>query len=340
LRVEPEDFFVEEVPAYEPTGSGEHLFLWLEKRNLSADRLIRHVARCLDLPSREVGCAGLKDTRAVTRQYLSVPASCEPKLTGIDSDRVQLLAARHHGNKLRTGHLRGNRFEIRIREPEAGALERARAILAILHQKGVPNYFGPQRFGRDGETGAIGMALLRGERHPAFARVDRGRRGFLRRLGLSAAQSLLFNECLARRLRDGLLHQLLAGDVCQVCASHGPFLVEDVAREQARFDAREIVPAGPLFGPRMRAAQGEVAQREEEVVREAGLDTTQFAGHGKLLRGARRAYLTWPELEVAPEGEDLRVRFTLDRGSYATVVLDEITKAADGESESGSRCDP
>jgi tRNA pseudouridine13 synthase len=276
----------------------------------------------------------------VTRQYLSVPASCEPRLAGIDSARVRLLAARRHGNKLRTGHLCGNRFAIRIREPAAGALERARAVVAALHRGGVPNYFGPQRFGRDGETGAIGMAVLRGERHPALARVDRGRRGFLRRLGLSAAQSLLFNECLARRLHDGLLHQILAGDVCQVCASRGPFVVEDVAREQARFDAREIVSAGPLFGPRMRAAQGEVAKREEEVVRSADLDPTQFAGHGKLLRGARRAYLTWPELEVTPDGEDLRVRFTLDRGSYATVVLDEIMKAAGGESEPENRCDP
>jgi tRNA pseudouridine13 synthase len=340
LRVCAEDFEVEEIPAYEPSGEGEHLFLWVEKRDLSADHLVRHVARQLGVNPGEVGCAGLKDTRAVTRQFLSVPARVEEMVPEVDDKRIRVLSAKRHGNKLKTGHLRGNRFVVHIREPAPDALERARAIVAALHARGVPNYFGPQRFGRDNETAEIGMALIRGERHPALGRAKRGRRGFLRRLGLSAAQSLLFNDCLAARIHDDLLGTVLDGDVCLVCQSGGPFVVEDREREQARFDTREIVHAGPMFGPKMRAARGAAAEREESVLRAAGLEREQFAGHGKLLRGTRRANVIWPEIEIEADGDDLVARFTLDKGCYATVVLDEITKAPDGGSAPENQCDP
>jgi len=342
LRAEPEDFEVEELPAYEPTGDGQHLFLWIEKRNLSADHLVRHVASRLDVPAREIGCAGLKDTHAVTRQYLSVPAGVEAAVPSVDDERVRVIKTARHGNKLKTGHLRGNRFVVRIRDPEPGALALAEAIVAALHQSGVANYFGPQRFGRDGETGEIGLALVRGERHPALSRVKRQRRGFLRRLGLSAAQSLLFNDCLARRMDDGLLQTVLDGDVCQVCASSGPFVVDDREREQARFEGREIVHAGPMFGPKMRDTRGQAAERETTVLAAAGLERAQFTGHGKLMRGTRRANLIWPDIEVHADGADLVAQFILDRGSYATVVLDEIMKVAspDVGSAPETPCDP
>src|SRR5262249_10926615 len=135
--------------------------------------------------------------------------------------------------KLRPGHLRGNRFRVLIREVDAAAGERVDPILSRLRALGLPNFYGPQRFGRDGETAALGMALLKRERSHV-------RNSFLRKLALSAAQSLLFNDYLARRLTDGLLRTVLKGDVLAKWPAGGMFVAEDVAVEQPRFDAREV----------------------------------------------------------------------------------------------------
>jgi tRNA pseudouridine13 synthase len=319
-KATPEDFEVEEIPAYEPSGEGEHLFLWLEKRNLDAAGLLRHVARALDLDEYEIGCAGLKDARAVTRQYLSVPAARESLVSQIESPEVHVLSARRHGNKLKTGHLRGNRFRISIREPGAEALPRARAIAAELGSRGVPNYFGPQRFGRGGETLRLGLELLTSSRPPR-------RSGRLLRLALSSVQSALFNVQLAERLQAGQLTTVRQGEVLQVVASGGPFIVDDPAREQERVGRREVVPAGPMFGPKMRAAKGEPAAAEEALLARYGLSLAAFERYGKLLRGTRRAMVIWPgELTVSESAGGYELRTSLPKGSYATVVVRELVK--------------
>ena len=233
LKAEPEDFQVEEIPAYEPAGAGDHLFLWLEKRNLPALALTDHVARALGVAARDIGCAGLKDARAVTRQYLSVPVSCQGQLAALDAvPGVRLLAATAHTNKLRTGHLRGNRFVIVVRDVAPTGLAAARAIVAHLQEAGLPNFFGPQRMGRAGATVAQGLALVGATAAPP-RQLGRGQL----RLALSALQAAVFNAGLRQRMDDGLIHQVIDGDVMQVCASGGPFVVQDVARESARFAA-------------------------------------------------------------------------------------------------------
>ena len=315
-----EDFEVEELPAYAPSGEGEHLFLWIEKRGLDARTLMRHLAESLAIDERDIGCAGLKDAVAVTRQLVSVPATSEPRLARIEREGVRVLWARRHGNKLKTGHLRGNRFRVVVRDVHPEALARARAVIERLNAAGVPNYFGPQRFGRQGETLRRGLATL--------MRGRPGReRGVWLRLQLSAVQSALFNRYLAGRLGDDTLHRVLAGEVMQVVASGGPFIADDPAREQARLEQREITPSGPMFGPKMRAPTGGAAAREAQVLAEAGLTLEHFARFGKLLRGTRRPLLVWPaELSVDAVDGGLEARLTLPRGSYATVVLRELMK--------------
>src|SRR5205823_2706969 len=138
---QPEDFEVEEVPAYLPSGSGEFLFLWIEKRGMGAEFFARQVARRLGIAPGEVGTAGLKDRHAVTRQWVSVPASVEGRLPALEGEGIRLLESGRHGNKLRPGHLRGNRFRIRIRDADSAAAERLPPLVDRLRQLGLPNFY-------------------------------------------------------------------------------------------------------------------------------------------------------------------------------------------------------
>ena len=260
----PEDFVVEELPVYRPSGSGEHLFLWVEKTGVSGMDLVRHIGRALGVSPRDIGTAGVKDRRAVTRQFVSVPARAEERIGRIETDRIRVLSSARHGNKLRTGHLAGNRFSILVRRVDADAAERARPIAEAVNQHGFPNYYGEQRFGRDNETLELGLALLGGQKQPH--EIPAPRRTFLLRMAVSAVQSALFNDVLAERLRDGLFSTVLPGDVMQVAASGGPFVVSDAVVEQRRFDARETVLSGPMFGPQMKLPEGEPAAREARVL--------------------------------------------------------------------------
>ncbi|MFM8286917.1 MAG: tRNA pseudouridine(13) synthase TruD [Planctomycetaceae bacterium] len=324
LRTQPEDFEVEEIPAYAPSGSGEFLYLWVEKRGLSAEQLVSHVARDLKIAHQDIGMAGLKDRHAVTRQWLSVPAKCETRLKELTHPQIAVLQTGRHSNKLRPGHLRGNRFRIVIRQTQPAPATAARSIVEHLQIHGVPNYFGEQRFGRDNETLLQGLDLLRGAQHPRD--IPRARRKFLLRLALSSVQSALFNRVLGQRLASNSLHRIEEGEVLQVVSSGGPFVVTDVAREQARFEQREVVPAGPMFGPRMKPATAAAGERELALLAEAGLTPAAFERYPDLTSGTRRALLVWPvDLGVRSLGDDsLEATFTLPSGSYATVLLREL----------------
>jgi tRNA pseudouridine13 synthase len=339
IKSQPEDFEVEEIPAYQPSGQGDYLYLWVEKRAMGAEYFVRQVARRLDLPVGAIGTAGLKDRHAVTRQMVSVPARAEDRLSRLDGDGIRLLQVGRHSNKLRPGHLHGNRFRILIRAVAANAGERLDPVLERLRRAGLPNFYGSQRFGRDGETVRLGLALLRGDPPPptAAGRPLNARSPFLRKLALSAVQSALFNHYLARRMEDGLLRRVLPGDVMARWPFGGLFVAEDPACEQARFDTREIVSAGPMFGRKMFAAAREAAGREADVLREAGLAREAFHGFGKLLSGTRRHNLVYvDDLTAAVEDEGVRLTFTLPAGSYATVLLREVlhSEYADAGDES------
>lgn len=214
-----EDFLVEEIPLYLPCGEGEHLYLEVEKRGLTTFDLLQRLAKALRIKEREIGYAGLKDARATTRQTLSLPGVAPEAVTGLSIDGVRILSARRHRNKLRLGHLAGNRFRIRVRGVAAGALDSARATLEQLQRQGVPNRFGQQRYGVLGNSHRIGGCLLRRDYAGAIgeiigdpARIDhpRWRQGAE---AFAAGDLEAALQALPGRLRDerALLHALQAG---------------------------------------------------------------------------------------------------------------------------------
>lgn len=325
LKQSSHDFVVEEIPAYEPIGEGEHTFLWIEKRDMTTQQLVRHIANVTGTAQRDIGTAGLKDRAAVARQYISIPAGNAEHVDAIQNDSVRLLHARRHGNKLRTGHLKGNKFSILVRDVCHDALSHARVVESHVQKHGFPNYFGEQRFGANSETFQTGVKLLRGTLRSGD--LPRSQRRFLLRFSISAVQSMLFNAALRDRINDDLWQTVLSGDVMQVVETGGLFVVEDRNVEQDRFDVRETVVTGPIFGLKMKQPAGEVAGREEAILDEFEFGIDDFGKFPRLSRGARRPYVVWPaDLSVEPEDDGLRFCFALPRGCYATTLLREFMR--------------
>lgn len=172
IKHTPEDFYVEEIPAYTPVGHGEHQYLWIEKRNCSTMHVVQQLSERLKIRAGNIGYAGLKDNRATTRQWISVEGGDEGALNTLDlGPDIQILDIQRHSNKLRLGHLRGNRFRINIRNVEPTAYPRALDIIHILQHTGIPNFFGPQRYGIRGNNHIIGRAILRADFESAMQEI-------------------------------------------------------------------------------------------------------------------------------------------------------------------------
>lgn len=171
IKVELEDFVVEEVPLYTPSGEGEHTYVWLEKRDLSTPEVLDALGRRLRIPASRFGHAGLKDRKALTRQWFSIEGVTPETVQALEGSQFQVIEAIRHTNKLRVGHLKGNRFEIRVRGIVPDATETIDAILKILLERGVPNYYGFQRFGNRGYAQLIGRDLLLGRHEDAARRI-------------------------------------------------------------------------------------------------------------------------------------------------------------------------
>ena len=335
LRQTDDDFRVDERLPYAPVGSGDHVYVRIEKRGLSTPRAAELIARALGVNPRDVGWAGMKDRHAVTRQTLSLPPPCTPEAAcALQVPGISVLEAVRHRHKLRTGHVASNHFTLRICAidgDETVAVARAQDILdALARAPGCPNYFGAQRFGKDGDNADIGRALVTGAPLPGGMRKPRGRK---LRLFVSALQSRLFNEYLAGRMRDGQFRQVLAGDILQKRISGGSFACEEPAREQARVEAGELVPTGPMFGHKvMRAPEGTAARaREDALLLAHGLTLEAFASVGKLGVGTRRPLavaLSEPSVKTSGVGA-IELCFGLPAGAYATAVVREVVKGSD-----------
>lgn len=318
LKAEPEDFVVDEVPAYAPSGEGDHLFVRFEKRGLDTDEAVRRLARALEVDAREAGVAGRKDRHAVTRQWASFAGADPARAEGLALDGVRVLACVPHRHKLRTGHLRGNRFEVRLRGAEASALERVREDLEALAARGVPNYYGEQRFGRDGQNLPAARAWLveggRPPRHPGE-----------RKLLVSTLQADLFNALCAARVREGLLASVLDGDLVRKEDTGGLFVADDVDEVRGRAARFEVSATGPMFGASMRWPEREARAREEACLAAGGLDAEKLARFARDGEGTRRPYrvrLEAPEARADEAG--IVISFALPAGAYATIVVREL----------------
>jgi tRNA pseudouridine13 synthase len=318
---EPEDFQVDEVPLYAASGKGEHQYVQVRKRLLTTPELVRRVARACGVQERDVGYAGLKDKHAVTTQWLSLATKTAISTTLDLGAGVEILAVTRHDNKLRTGHLLGNRFVITLVDVADGALERAGAVAARLRAEGLPNYFGAQRFGHGGRN--LGDALR------ILARGGKSRNRFEQKLLPSVVQAELFNRYLTARGALGT-QRLIAGEVVRLEGTGSMFRVEDVAKEQPRLDARDLHLTGPMVGPKMRPAAAEALALEQQVCRELGLDEAALGVLGESAPGTRRdlfAPLTDLDVEAVEvrSGPALRLSFTLPAGGYATEAIRQLT---------------
>ncbi len=319
---EPADFVVDEIPRYSLSGEGEHRYVRLRKQRLTTADLIRDAARAAGVPEREVGCAGMKDKHAITSQWLSLPARSVPPDQWALPEGVELLEVSCHERKLRTGQLAGNRFGIRLVDVPAGSLERGEHICRRLRERGLPNYFGAQRFGSHGDNLDRALRWLR-------QGSPRGKRArFYRKLYPSVIQSEVFNRTLTLRLERGL-DTLVAGDVVRLDGSHTVFVVEDPVREAERIESGDIHRTGPMIGPKMKSPTGEALALEQAAARDLGLTEEDLAGLGRMVDGTRRDLFVSPHpltLELLEDG-CLLLDFTLPAGSYATQLVRELTRA-------------
>jgi len=318
LRVAPEDFQVEEILGYDADGSGEHALLWVEKRGANTDWVARELARFAGVPPLNVGYAGLKDRHAVTRQAFTVQLAGkpDPDWSAFPHAEVKVLAATRHSRKLKRGALRGNRFVLVLREVQGDRAE-AERVLERIGARGVPNYFGEQRFGREGGNVAQARAMFAGKR------VDRDKRSML----LSAARSQIFNGVLASRVERDAWDAPLEGEIWSLAGSRSWFGPEPFDAALAERLARsDIHPSGPLWGQGEPPTTGEAGALEREIASQeadlaAGLAAARMDQERRPLR-LRPKDLRWRWLE----GDALELAFELPAGAYATVVVRELAQ--------------
>jgi tRNA pseudouridine13 synthase len=332
------DFVVDEIPLYPFTGNGEHLVLHIRKKNLSTWELVSLLANHLGIKGREIGYAGLKDKNAMTKQYISLPKKYERRLESFSHANVKILSKTYHRNKIHMGHLKGNRFFIRLKKVTPAAAKKIDGALAQIAQWGMPNFFGYQRFGIGGENYKKGEAILRGKLREKNVK--------LKRLYINAYQSHLFNLWLSRRIEISTLvesfsvaeiapllnfpentvsrlkaqehpFKLLDGDVMMHYPHGRPFILDGDGEEIVRFLERDIVPTGLLVGKRAKRAEGlaRIVEKEYDAVH--------------AIDGQRRYAWVFPEGVEGHYREEeawYELHFTLPKGSYATVLVEEIAK--------------
>jgi tRNA pseudouridine13 synthase len=324
LRAQSHDFIVEEDLGFGPAGTGQHVLVKVRKRDANTQWVARELAKVCGCRPMDVGYAGLKDRRAVAVQWFTVPKSAQSldAWTAVRTSEFEVLEAHAHTRKLPRGALAGNSFIIRIREVTVSDDQLAERV-GLIGQRGVPNYFGRQRFGREGSNLLRITAGLKALRPPE--------RGFV----LSAARSLIFNSVLAVRARDGSWERLEAGDIANLDARGSVFTVDpaDTALLE-RCQRLDIHPTGPMWGRGLPASRGRVLELESgvaaqllpasELVQEAGMDQER-----RSLRLAVR------DLHWSREADAVVLHFRLTRGSFATTVLREIfdVGGAEGEAE-------
>ena len=341
MRTYPEDFIVEEIPAYDLINQGEHIFIEVTKKQITTQAVVGELAAALNIKSSDIGYAGMKDRQAVTTQRFSVPTALWPLKEGCaplsvseviepcelakrliipDNLTFQLKILGLHNNKLRTGHLKGNRFTIRLRQCVSNWPELAEPIRQAIITDGFANFYGPQRFGREGNNAEIGLKGLKSGKifGPKWRKW----------LIISALQSELFNVWLNERINDELFATAICGDVFGKLPQGGIFYSTEPQNEQPRLDAFEISPLGPIFGCKMFKAKEEALEREQRILDRYDIKLEEFKPL-KAEGSRRKARLKIEDLEITSVEGDPVFKFTLPSGSYASVLIGEFTKSDD-----------
>jgi tRNA pseudouridine13 synthase len=320
LRGAPEDFVVEEDLGFAPAGTGRHLLLRVRKRNANTQWVAAALARIAGCHPREVGYAGLKDRRAIAVQWFSVPQPRVPVAwSAVREADFEVLEAHPHARKLPRGALAGNRFTVRLGAPrgEGGRLAAdLDARLADIARRGVPNYFGPQRFGLDGANLTRASEGLR--------RLGAHERGFV----LSAARSALFNAVLAARVGESSWEHLEPGDLAILDGRGSFFPVDRAADETLRDRCRrlEVHPTGPMWGKGAPATGARVLELESRLAAQYP-ELTGLCVAAGMSQERRSLRLAVRELAFEPEADGVLVGFHLPRGGFATAVLRELIEA-------------
>ena len=335
-----ERFFVEEIPLYHFTGSGNYLILKIKKTDMSTWKLLTVLAKSGGLQERDIGYAGLKDKSATTIQYISVPKHAQRELEkNLSTERIEILERTYNKAPIKIGHLKGNRFVIDLHKIEASDAKFFNTTAKMMQSKGIPNYFGYQRFGEDA------MSYLQGKE---IAHSGKRLKGSREKLMVSAYQSHLFNNWLSQRVRlskvienetpkaaaktldyplelveelakQPQLFKLFLGDVIMPYPHGKAAFVRDMQQSAPLFGQKKIAPTGLLCGAHALRAKNDAYHLEEP------FDDTELSS----LKGDRRFAWIWPkevETEYRQDTKSLKVSFTLPKGSYATSFLEEIGK--------------
>jgi len=334
LRTSPSDFIVREQLGIAASGSGEHVLLEIQKTNLTTTMVAEAIAKLAAVSGREVSYAGLKDKRAVTQQTFSVhlPGKADPdwaKLAGLLNEKVtesdlQILSAQRHSRKIKTGAHQSNAFEITLRNLTSEASNTQSDLFALIEQriqvikeKGVPNYFGEQRFGHRGENVSKAIAFLN-----ANKRLSKTKRSIY----LSSVRAFLFNHLLEQRVSDGNWNKAVLGDQLSLAGSQSFFTLKpnEIASIEKRIGSGDLHISGLLYGDNEQFSQQLAGQYELNVARDYP-ELISILQNARL-KSARRAFRVIPEkLEYEPlNASSLRLRFELPSGSYATAVLREL----------------
>lgn len=318
IRQTPDDFIVNEIQSFELSGTGEHAFLLIEKCSENTDYVARLIARFAGVRQRDVSYAGLKDRHARTTQWFSVwlPGKPDPDWQGLNSESIKVLQATRHSKKLKRGSLAGNQFILRIRDWSGDKSILEQQLQAIKTQ-GVPNYFGEQRFGREGGNIAKALALFAGEK------VSRNQRSIY----LSTARSYLFNHILSVRVANNTWNQALVGDVLMFDNSHSFFQVkaldESILQRVAQLDAH---PTATLWGKGEAQVSAEVAVLEQQVIAQYSELAQGLIAFGMQHdRRTLRSHIQDLQWQFT-DNTSLELSFTLNAGSYATALLREVVR--------------
>ncbi len=337
FRQNARDFTVEEVPLYEFSNEGDHLVLFVRKKELSTHELIAILAKYLGIKNRDIGYAGLKDKHAMTKQYISVPKIYEQKIDEFTHENIKILSKTYHNNKLKIGHLKGNKFFIRLKKVTPLNAKKIDEVLEVLRRDGMANYFGYQRFGNDQNNHLAGKDIVKG--------VKKERNKTIKELMISAYQSHLFNLWLSKRLEIGRLvekfstqelmpllnlssdvlevmkkqshsFKLMAGDLMEHYP-HGRLFEFSGDEDIERMSKKEIAPTGLICGKRAKRATLEAGGIEAEF--EDGINKD----------GSRRyAWIFLQDIDGKYKEEDAHyeLNFYLPKGSYATVLIEQLAK--------------